>query len=531
MFTYVLTSILIIILYLWYRKRKAHFTLFQKLGIPGPTPNIFFGNYLQIFLKGAINSQKEWISQYGKLLGYYSGLTPVLLVTDTNLLRKILIKDFQKFIDRPNITNESTNTTAQGLSGNLLILKGSKWKEMRSVVTPSFTTSKMKMMSPIMNDAIDTLLENFEKFCQNGQVFEAYELFQKLTLDVIIRTAFGIQTNLQKNPKDPIYKLAYILFHPPFRFFFILMTRSFHFFQPVFRLFRIVSAFVVNRGVNPLTDLLDRCKAIVNSRKTDQTKKRLDLLQLLIDSKIKENINIDYQTLAAGDNMMKEDVTDTKNGEFVNTRHLTIDEMTANSLVFLLAGYETTSTALAFSTLMLANFPEEQEKIRKEINELIEEGNQLDYDSVHKLQYLDQVFKEILRLYPPIYFFVNREAVENMQYDKIFIPKGMAIQVPVYLLHRDPDYWEQPEEFKPGRFAPENVGKNDPLAWQPFGAGPRNCVGMRFAQMEAKFVLTRILHKYRILPSEHTDKYPLELEPSPTIIRPKYGVSIRLQHC
>ncbi|XP_023238548.1 cytochrome P450 3A29-like [Centruroides sculpturatus] len=208
-----------------------------------------------------------------------------------------------------------------------------------------------------------------------------------------------------------------------------------------------------------------------------------------------------------------------------------MDEMTSNAFIILLAGYETTSTALALCTLMLANFPDVQEKIRKEVKTLIEEENELNYSTVQKLQYLDQAFKEILRLYPPVYLFVDREANEDVVYGDIFIPKGMIVQVPSFLLHRDPDYWDRPEEFRPERFAPEVARKNNPLAWQTFGAGPRNCVGMRFAQMEAKLALAHILNKYRILPYEKTDKFPFELELTPNVIRPKRGVYIKLQRC
>ncbi|XP_067124561.1 thromboxane-A synthase-like, partial [Centruroides vittatus] len=497
-------------------KRKKHFSLFQEMGIPGPPPNVFFGNYLEIFLKGSIRPHKEWISRYGKVLGYYHGEVPVLLVADANLLKKILIKDFQKFTDRSILVRENSAVSIGRDSQHLIFLRGTKWKQ---------------SMSPMINDAIEDLLENFEKFCQSGEGFQAYSFFQRLTLDVIVRIAFGIQSNAQKNLKDPLLHLVYVMFHIPFRFFFALLTTSFGFLQPFMRIIRKVTAIIKNRGTSPLNDLINKCEAIVKARQNDPTLRKPDLLQLLIDAEIKENVNVDYQDLAASDNVEKEvDVKRVKN-ETVKSRRLTMNEMTSNAFVVLLAGYETTSTALAFCTLMLANFPDFQEKIRNEVKTLIEEGNELDYSTVQKLQYLDQAFKEILRLYPPVYLFVDREANEDVVYGDIFIPKGMIVQVPSFLLHRDPDYWDRPEEFCPERFAPEVARKNNALAWQVFGAGPRNCVGIRLAQMEAKLALAHILNKYRILPYEKTDKFPFELELTPNIIRPKRGVYIKLQRC
>ncbi|XP_023238533.1 cytochrome P450 3A29-like isoform X1 [Centruroides sculpturatus] len=386
-------------------------------------------------------------------------------------------------------------------------------------------------MSPIINDAIELLLNNFEKFCESGEAFESYALYQRLTMDVIVRTAFGFQSDIQINPKSSLYKLSNILIHAPFKHLFILFTRSFEFLQPFFRLVRIIFGAIINRGRNPLKELLDNCEAIINSRKKDPTKRRTDFLQLMIDARIEDKANIDYQSLAASESVDKESNEKELINGTSNSRSLTMDEMVGNAFVFLLAGFETTSTALSYCSLMLANFPEVQEKIRKEVNALMEEEEELDYGSVQKLQYLDQVLKETLRLYPPIYLFVNREASDNVQYENIFIPKGMSIQVPVYWLHRDPNNWENPEEFRPERFAPENANKHNPLSWQPFGAGPRNCVGMRFAMMEAKLVLARLLQKYRVLPCEKTDKHPIQLKPSPIAVRPKYGAYVKLERC
>ncbi|XP_023238238.1 uncharacterized protein LOC111637060 [Centruroides sculpturatus] len=531
MFLQIFLPVFSILLYLWYQKRRKQFSVFNKIGISGPQPNIFFGNSLELFLKGPLRTHKEWISKYGKVLGYYYGTTPVLFVTDTELLKNIQIKDFHNFSDRAILHTESKEQPSNRLAHNLLNLKGAKWKQMRSVVTRSFTTSKMKLMSHIINDAIELLLNNFDKLCDSKEAFDSYVLYQRLTMDVIVRTAFGFQSDIQINPKSSLYKLCNIFINAPFRHLFLLFTKSFEFLQPFFRLIRIISGVIINRRTNPLKELLANCEAIINSRKNNPTKRRTDFLQLMIDARIEDKANIDYQSLAASESVDKESNEKELINGTSNSRSLTMDEMVGNALVFLLAGFETTSTALSYCSLMLANFPEVQEKIRKEVNDLLEKEEELDYGSVQKLQYLDQVLKEILRLYPPIYLFVNRKASDNVQYDNIFIPKGMSIQVPVYWLHRDLDNWENPEEFRPERFAPENANKRNPLSWQPFGAGPRNCVGMRFAMMEVKLVLARLLRKYRILPCEKTDKFPIRLKPTPVSIKPKYGAYFKLERC
>ncbi|GIY50883.1 cytochrome P450 3A24 [Caerostris extrusa] len=175
-----------------------------------------------------------------------------------------------------------------------------------------------------------------------------------------------------------------------------------------------------------------------------------------------------------------------------------------NSVIFFLAAYETT------------------------IQQLVEAEGELDYYSVNKLQYLDQVLQESLRIYPPVYLFVSRECGEDIDLGKIKIKKGMGIQVPSYHLHRDPELWgPDANEFKPERFAPENKSKIHPMAFQAFGQGPRNCVGMRFALMEAKLALARLLSKYKFKVCAESDKEKLELKISTASINPKRGVWIK----
>ncbi|XP_076351942.1 cytochrome P450 3A41-like isoform X1 [Tachypleus tridentatus] len=108
--------------------------------------------------------------------------------------------------------------------------------------------------------------------------------------------------------------------------------------------------------------------------------------------------------------------------------------------------YETTSTALGFTTYILVNPQDAQEKIREEMNDFLGQDGVLDYNTVNKLRYLDQVFSESLRVYPPVITFVNRF---SDQLDDFKIPKDTTIQVPVWHFHHDPKIWSEPYEFKP----------------------------------------------------------------------------------
>ncbi|GBN68553.1 Cytochrome P450 3A5 [Araneus ventricosus] len=175
---------------------------------------------------------------------------------------------------------------------------------------------------------------------------------------------------------------------------------------------------------------------------------------------------------------------------------MTESEIESSASAILFAGYETTSTALAFTTYLLAKHQDVQENLYQEIKDMIERGQKLEYATINKLHYLDKVLNESMRIYPPIHLFTNRYALEDVQYGDIHIPEGTLIQAPVYLMHHDPDFWSEPEIFDPERFStkPNSEG----ITYLPFGVGPRNCLGKRFAQLEAKLALANMVYKFNI---------------------------------
>jgi cytochrome P450 len=166
-----------------------------------------------------------------------------------------------------------------------------------------------------------------------------------------------------------------------------------------------------------------------------------------------------------------------------------------------IAGYETTSTALSYISYVLATHPVEQQKLQEHIDVHFDSQTEDDmpsYDTVAQMDYLDMFIRETLRMYPIAPIVVNRQSIEEFHIENIgTIPAGTRIAVDMYTLHFDPDLWGpvDPHTFYPERFET----KRHPMAWIPFGAGPRNCVGMRFALMELKMALVRLLKTYSIV--------------------------------
>ncbi|XP_076328760.1 cytochrome P450 3A5-like isoform X2 [Tachypleus tridentatus] len=454
-------------------------------------------------------------------------MRPVLVVIDLDLLKQIQIKDFTDFVDRPDLF-ELEPPRKPGDAINLIVsfLRGSHWRRVRNVLSPSFTTLKLKTMSQTMDETIDDLLRNIEKYSRKESYLDVYDLFKAMTLDVIFKCALGVDAHVQINPtENELLNHAKVFFSSSIQSLLFLIHVSFPAFQCLTRNIRTLQFKYRNKGSDPILDLVDVCREIMKSRAADPTKRRNDLLQVMIDS---QNINVDVTKVTRNQLTPGDERHISNPGESTNVSKsgLSDDEVVYNALVTLLAGFETTSSALGYTTHLLVQHPDIQEKLRQEVDELIEnEGENLDYVSVHKLRYLDQVFSESLRVYPPVYLFANREANKDVTYGSIHIPKGMAVQVPIYNLHHNPGIWPDPEKFDPERFSPDNHNYNI-LAWQPFGHGPRNCIGKSFAQLQAKMALARLVHEYYLTPCEKTET-KLAIRTGTSTINPANGIFVK----
>lgn len=141
------------------------------------------------------------------------------------------------------------------------------------------------------------------------------------------------------------------------------------------------------------------------------------------------------------------------------------------------------------------------------------------------MKHLERVIKESMRLYPPVPF-IGRILSEDVQLDQYTLPKGTAIKLAIYYLHRDTRFFPEPETFDPSRFLPENTVSRHPYAYLPFSAGPRNCVGQKFAMYEEKSVLSSVIRNYKITSIEKRDEINLISE---LILRTHHGINVKLE--
>ena len=202
-------------------------------------------------------------------------------------------------------------------------------------------------------------------------------------------------------------------------------------------------------------------------------------------------------------------------GALVHDPTLTDNLIRDQLMTMLIAGHDTSTANLAWTLYLMGKHPDAMQRAKEEVQTVIGEGEP-QFEHLRDLPYLGAVIDESLRLYPPIHLGSRFEA-RDLEFNGFQIPAGMRVLYSIYLTHRHPDYWSEPDAFKPERFLDNH--RPEPYTFIPFGGGPRNCIGGAFAQVEAKVVLARILQRYdlRLLQTNVRLHMGATLEPRPGV--------------
>jgi cytochrome P450 len=235
----------------------------------------------------------------------------------------------------------------------------------------------------------------------------------------------------------------------------------------------------------------DVVRKTILARESLGGQKREDFLQLMLDAK-------------SG----KLDQDDDDKGQGAEKKaKLTEDLILAQCVLFFIAGFDTTESLLIFAAYELAINPEVQEKLYEEVNETLENnGGKLTYDLVNKMPYLEMVISETLRKYPPAVRLDRRVVTSSYKVPgtEVTWDKDTVAVIPVFAIHHDESIYPNPEKFIPERFSAEEKAGRHPYTYLPFGLGPRSCIAMRFALVEAKTAIAHLVHSFRLEPSAKT---------------------------
>eukprot|EP00076_Gallus_gallus_P004885 NP_001316437.1 cytochrome P450 3A80 [Gallus gallus] len=468
---------------------------FKKLGIPGPRPLPFLGTFLR-YRQGLLNFDQMCFEKYGKIWGIYDGRQPVMAILDPVLIKTILVKECYSTF---------TNRRVFGLSGRLesalSMAMDDQWKRIRTVLSPTFTSGKLKEMFPIIESYGDKLVKNIEKKVANEEFLDIKSIFGAYSMDVVASTSFSVDIDSMSKPSDPfvtnIRKFLKFSFLNPLLIFIVL----FPFMIPVLE--------KMNVTLLP-TKVMDFFDAVFMKMKKEREEgyhvDRVDFLQLMIDSQSSQDSSKSAR-------------------EKDSYKSLSDEEILAQALIFVFAGYETTSSTLSYISYHLAIHPDVQKRLQDEIDANLPNKAAPTYNVVMQMEYLDMVVNESLRLHPPGGR-IERICKKTVEFNGVTIPKDMVVMIPAYVLHRDPAYWPKPEEFRPERFSKENGENIDPYTFLPFGAGPRNCIGMRFALLIVKVAMVVLLQNFSFKPCKDTP-IPLVLD-TKGFMQPKKPIILKM---
>ncbi|XP_012529711.2 cytochrome P450 9e2-like [Monomorium pharaonis] len=432
-----------------------------------------------------------------KYFGIYLITKPTFLVRDPELIKSILVKDFEAFQNRRGFSDLSDPLFAK----NLFSLRGEEWRNVRTLLSPSFTSSKMKMMFTLMSECAENFTKFLSTLSEDKCEMDTKDAFSKYTNDVIATCAFGIKINSMKDPTNKFYVYGKEAFN-----FFRSRSLKFLFLRSFPSLGRFFNMKLMDDKI--MNFFKDIVKTTIATRDAEHIT-RPDMLQLMMDIRGKEG-----------------------------RRELDIDEMTAQAFVFFFGGFDTSSTAMSFVAHEIAANPEVQTKLQQEIDNALEESNgEVSYESINRLEYLDAVISEALRLYPPAPFLDRQcnkdyELPSTLPGEKPFVTKkGMNFWIPVVAIHRDKKYYDDPEKFCPDRFLNNGTNQNSSLHassyYMPFGLGPRMCIANRFAILEVKVLLFHLLARCELKPCAKTTS-PMKFAKT-LIVMPENGFWLNIQ--
>nr|AYV88895.1 cytochrome P450 oxidase CYP714J5 [Polygala tenuifolia] len=489
-----------------WKPRLLRFKLLRQ-GINGPSPHFLLGNIPEI--KRLIHSQlqstaaietnqkngfikhdwpftvfpyyDQWMKQYGPVFLYSTGNIQFLSIVDIDIVKEISMYTSLDLGKPVYLSKDRGPLLGQGI----LASSGPIWAHQRKIIAPELYMEKVKGMVNLMVDSTKALLTLWESMIERkGDTAEIRidQDLRNLSADIISKACFGsnyihgkeIFTSL-RNLQNIMSKTSIGI--PGFRYIPSKNNRE------IWRLEKEINSKILN---------------VVNQRIL--AAREQDLLQMILDGAKNacENDGLSSNLIMSRDTFI---IDNCKNIFF--------------------AGYETTAITASWILMLLAAYPDWQTRVRSEVQEICR-GGVPDVDMLRSMKTLTMVIQETLRLYSPASFIV-RQALQDIKFKNILVPKGMNIQIPISILQQDPELWgSDAHMFNPDRFANGNVGATKyPQAYIPFGIGPHVCAGQNLAMIELKVILSLILSRFSFSLSssyQHSPAFRLVIEPGNGVV-------------
>ncbi|XP_063230569.1 cytochrome P450 4C1-like [Bacillus rossius redtenbacheri] len=457
--------------------------------LPGPQTIPLLGNARDL---GGLNpnaqpkdffdaTMMDLAKKYGSLYRLWVGTNLFVILSDPDLIEVILSSNVQ--------LDKGTNYkfTFPWIGDGLLTSTGTKWKKHRRIITPTFHFKILEDFVEVFNYNGKKMIEKLKEKA-DGQEIDIYPYVSLCALDIIAETAMGISINAQDNNEADFVKATRNMAR-------IIVWRSF---KPWLQWGWLMQLLPTGR-------LQRRSLAVLHA-----------LSSQVIKSRKTEFLNKQKHNAASGGAGDDNDVGAKKRRAFLDmlleaaedNLTLTDQELREEVDTFMFEGHDTTTSGTSFTLSSLSLHPDIQERAYEEQQAIFGDSDrEATYQDLQEMKYLEKVIKETLRLFPSVPMFV-RCINEDVKLGEYTLPKGCNITISPMILHRNEKYFPDPERFDPERFSSENSQRRHPYQYIPFSAGPRNCVGQKFAMLEMKATVSKVLRSFRMLPGSTTNQFP-----------------------
>jgi cytochrome P450 len=404
----------------------------------------------------------------------FNSFPPQLVISDPQAIQEIFTADSKLF------ESGAGNQIIQPLVGanSLILLDGDRHVQQRKLLMPPFHGERMRAYGQIIRDITEQVTSQWTI----GQPFVARSSMQDISLEVILRSVFGLKEGERYQQIKQILVAMLNTFNSP-------LSATLLFFKS---LQKDLGAWSPWGKFTRRKQLLDQLLyQEINERREQGKTDGEDILSLLMSARDE-----------AGQPMSDVELRD-------------------ELMTMLFAGHETTAIALAWALYWIHYVPEVREKLLQELNSI--DITNADPMAIAQLPYLNAVCSETLRIYPVAFFCFPRILRTDMQLMGYDLPKGMYLSICIYLTHQRPDIYPEPKRFRPERFLERQFS---PYEFLPFGGANRRCIGAAFAMFEMKLVLATILSRYSL---ELLDKVPLQPVRRGIVFAPAGGVHLAVK--
>ena len=365
------------------------------------------------------------------------------------------------------------------LGNGLVTSEGEEWRRNRRLAQPAFYKTQLEGLYNSMCGVVEGYCDDLDKKIKEDKTVDITKEMMSVTADVVLKALFSANNpaaisemyRIMVDSQEYIVKRTVAPYLTPFSYI-----------NGKHRRFKKDMAWFDGHLFN-----------LINERRKENQPVN-DLLSMLLHSRYEDT------------------------GEPMSDQQLRDEAVTLFA-----AGHETSSNGLAWMFYLLAQHPDILQKLKSEVDEVLAAGTP-SFGDLRKLTYTMQVIQEGMRLYPPA-FAVGREPLEDDEVLGVKIPKGSVVFISICGIHRNPEHWERPDEFFPDHFTPENEKNRPRMAYMPFGAGPRMCIGNHFALMEMQLLLAMLAHRFDF---DLVSNVPVVPQPLITL-KPKHGLKMRVQ--